>query len=190
VNVWKRRLWGEDAPIALTIRIATTTERGRPEIIGGIVYERYPRSGCGLVTYMVVARQARGQGLGERLQREAVAALRAAGAPAVFGEINDPRLPGHEPAELAWKRLERNLRWGARVVDARYVQPALGDGLARDRGLLLIALDARDTSMPGAIVRDFIAELHAVTEGRAPDAELAVLLAAIPETVALVELAR
>jgi len=153
-------------------------------IAGGIVHEHYPRSRCGFVTYMVVDPRWRGQGLGRELQAGAVATLRAAGAPAVFGEVNDPRVAKHEPAEVASKRLARNVGWGARIADIRYIQPSLGDGLARDRDLLLIALDAPDT-LPGALVRDFLAELHAITEGRAPDAEIAAMLAAIPDTVTL-----
>jgi hypothetical protein len=41
--------------------------------------------------------------------------------------------------------------------------------------------------MPGGIVRGFVEELYAATEGAAPDAEL---VAAIPERVDLVELRR
>jgi GNAT superfamily N-acetyltransferase len=197
VAVWKRALWGGEAPYELTIRIAGRAlgDPARRELVGGIAYERYPRSGCGLVTYMVVSPQVRRQGLGRRLQGEAVHALVAAGAPAVFGEVNDPRLAGagvDEPGDLMWRRLERNQAWGARVVDARYVQPALAAGLARDRGLCLIALTGPTLPplppvLSGAIVRDFIDELYAVTEGITPDREL---LAGIPDLVALIELRR
>ena len=141
-------------------------------IIGGICYERYPRSGCGLVTYMVVAPAARGRGLGERLLREAVEAL---AAPIVLGEVNDPRVHGN-----GWERLERFQRWGARVLDARYVQPALGPGLARDRGLVLIAFAPLPSTVDGARVRAFVEELYAATEGGEVDPEVA-----IPDVVAL-----
>ncbi len=40
-------------------------------------------------------------------------------------------------------------------------------------------------SIDGALVRTFMAELHAITEARPPDAEVAAMLAAIPETVRL-----
>ena len=95
-----------------------------------------------------------------------------------------------EPLDVMWRRLDRNQAWGARVVDVRYVQPALAPGLARDRGLCLIAL-AGTTPLPptmaGGIVRDFIDELYAITEGAAPDREL---LEAIPDRVDLIELRR
>ena len=195
VAVWKRALWGGAAPYQLTIRIAGVAlrDRARREIHGGIAFEHYPRSGCGLVTYMVIAPVARRQGLGRRLQREAALAMFAAGAHAVFGEVNDPRLAGRgvdEPIEAMWRRLERNQAWGARVLDARYVQPALAPELARDHGLCLLALAGEQPlapTMPGGIVRGFVEELYAATEGAPPDAEL---IAAIPERVDLIELRR
>jgi GNAT superfamily N-acetyltransferase len=195
VAVWKRALWGGACPYELTIRIAgrALRDRTRRELVGGIAFERYPRSGCGLITYMVIAPAARRAGLGKRLQREAARALFAAGAPAVFGEVNDPRRIGEgvdEPAGEMWRRLERNQAWGARVVDVRYVQPALAPGLERDRGLCLIALAGEQPlppAIPGEIVRDFVDELYAITEGAAPDREL---VTGIPDHVALVELRR
>jgi GNAT superfamily N-acetyltransferase len=195
VAVWKRALWGGPSPYELTIRIAGHALRdpAHRQILGGIAFERYPRSGCGLITYMVIAPAARRHGLGKRLQRGAVDTLFARGAPAVFGEVNDPRRIGEgidEPLEAMWRRLERNQAWGARVVDVRYVQPALAPGLARDHGLCLIALADEQplpATMSGHIVRDFVAELFTITEGAAPDREL---LAAIPDRVNLVELRR
>ncbi len=195
IEVWKRALWGGTAPYEMTVRIAGTAlrDRARRQILGGIAFERYPQSGCGLVTYMAIAPAARRQGLGKRLQREAALTMFAAGAPAVFGEVNDPRLAGRgvdEPVENMWRRLERNQAWGARVVDTRYVQPALAPGLVRDHGLCLIALASEQplpATMPGRIVRGFVEELYAATEGSAPDDEL---VAGIPEHVALIELRR
>lgn len=150
-------------------------------IAGGICYERYPRSGCGLVTYLVVAPGARTRGLGRALLQGAVRALTAQAAPVVLGEVNDPRVHG-----TGWDRLVRFQRWGARVLEARYVQPALGPGLARDRRLVLIAF-AGETPLPaelaGAPVREFVDELYAATEGGAPDAEVV-----IPDRLRLVEL--
>jgi GNAT superfamily N-acetyltransferase len=190
LEAWQDALAGS-TDYELTIRLAV--EEG--EILGGISFERYPVSGCGLITYMVVAEAARRRGLGKRLQADAISTMFAAGAPAVFGEVNDPRLAGtgllDEPVEDSWERLVRNENWGARVVDCRYIQPALGLGLERDRGLCLIAhagYKPLPDTMPGAIVRAFVGELYAKTEGSEPDAELHALLAEIPETVRLVDL--
>ena len=195
VAVWKRALWGGASPYELTIELAGRNLRdpARREILGGIAFERYPRCGCGLISYMVIAPAARRHGVGRRLQRGAADALFAAGAPAVFGELNDPRRLGEgvaEPLYDMWRRIERNQVWGARIVDARYVQPALAPGLDRDRGLCLIALSGAaplPPTMSGQIVRDFIEELYLATEGAPPDRAL---LTAIPDRVALIELRR
>lgn len=141
------------------------------DIVGGITYELYPRSRCGFVTYFVIAPHARRRGLGRRLHDEATRSLYARGAVVVLGEVNDPRVHG----DAARPRLERFERWGARVIDVPYVQPALGDGLARDRGLCLIAWPPPDGVLPAisaATLREWLCELYAVTEGGAPDAEL------------------
>ncbi len=188
LEAWLRALRGE-RPYRQTIRLAVDGDR----IAGGIAYELYPDSRCGLVTYNVVAPGARRGGLGRQLLDGAVAELYEAGARAVFGEIDDPRRPRgphEESAEAAWARLERNQRWGARVLGppARYVQPALGPGLERDRGLVLIALAGAaplPAELAGAIPRGFVAELYAATEGGPPDAEVA-----FPDRVALIELRR
>ncbi len=156
------------------------------DLVGGIAYERYPASACGLLTYMVVAPGSRCRGLGRRLLDEAARALYAGGARAVFGEVNDPRVHG----AAAWPRLERFVRWGARVVDIGYVQPSLGAGLLRDRGLRLVAF-AGDAplprSLPGEVVRGFLRELYQVTERAPLDGELQALLDGIPERANLVE---
>lgn len=76
-----------------------------------------------------------------------------------------------------------------RALDLRYVQPALAPGLARNRGLCLLAL-AGDAPLPetidGARARAFLTELYAIAEGNTPDREL---LAGIPDRVGLIELA-
>ena len=188
LEVWQRALRGE-LPYRQTVRLALDGER----IAGGITYELYPASRCGFATYGVVASDQRRRGLGQQLLEAAVAELYAAGARVVFGEVDDPRrrrAPHEEPAEAAWVRLERYQRWGWRVVGppARYVQPSLGPGLSRDRDLVLVVRPAAappPAELDGAIVRAFVEELYAVTEGGPPDPEVVV-----PDRVPLVELHR
>jgi GNAT superfamily N-acetyltransferase len=152
IEIWQRALRGELA-YELTVRLAVDRDRDGA-IVGGICYELYPRSRCGLLTYMVVAPAARRRGLGERLFREAAAELVARGAKAVLGEVE-----GEE-------RLARFARWGAHVVDVEYVQPALAPGLSRDASLRLIAVgeaERRDVVV-------FIDELYTVCEGHTREA--------------------
>jgi GNAT superfamily N-acetyltransferase len=147
--VWQSALRGERA-YELTVRLALDGDA----IIGGIAFELYPKSRCGLMTYMVVAPAARNRGLGERMFREAAAELRARGARAVLGEVH-----GEE-------RLKRFAKWGAHVVDVPYVQPSLAPGLARDADLVLIAVG--EASREDALA--FIDELYTVCEGHTRDA--------------------
>ncbi len=119
------------------------------DIIAGITYELYPHSRCGLVTYMVVAPHARERGLGRQLFEYAANDLYARGARAVFGEVN----------RNAPERIARFERWGARVLDYEYVQPALGPGLDEDTGLCLIVLPPIPADVDPA---PFVAELRKV----------------------------
>lgn len=169
LETWHAALRG-DKPYELTIELAMDGDR----IAGGICIERYPRSNCGLLTYIVVAPDQRGKGLGKKLQTAAIASLR--GVHVVFGELDDPRRGGD------LERVRRNQRWGARVVDTRYVQPALGAGLERDRQLLLIAFTDKP-ALDGALLRAFLDEFYEVTEGCAPDPEIS-----IPDVVPLITL--
>ena len=191
LDVWQWALFSGEAPYQMRLRLALDGD----VIVGGIAFEQYPKSMCGLVTYAVVAATARGGGLGKELRSGAARTLYADGARSVFGEVNDPRQPhAYEPPETSWKRIERYMRWGSRVLDMRYMQPSLGPGLERDRGLVLVrhSGDAAPlTRMPGSIVRDFIGEYYDVTEeGRPVDDELRGILDGIPDEVRLLELVR
>jgi GNAT superfamily N-acetyltransferase len=146
--VWRRALRGELA-YALTVRLAIEADA----IVGGIAFELYPRSRCGLMTYMVVAPAAQRRGLGERMFRGAAEELRARGAVAVLGEVH-----GEE-------RLRRFATWGASVVDVPYVQPSLAPGLPRDPDLVLIRVGPAERTD----VEAFIDELYTVCEGHTRD---------------------
>jgi GNAT superfamily N-acetyltransferase len=175
VATWHAALAG-DKPYTMTLRLALDGDR----ILGGICIEHYPRSNCGLLTYIVVAPQTRGQGIGKQLQTAAIDELYARGVRYVFGELNDPRVTKLEPTHEAWDRVQRIQRWGARVVDTRYVQPSLGEG--RDRQLLLIVF-GQTGSIDGRVLRAFLDEFYEVTEGGPPDPEIT-----IPDVVRLVTL--
>lgn len=153
--VWQAALRGEK-PYALTVRLALDPIAPTPgeAIAGGIAFELYPQSRCGLITYMVVAPHARNQGLGERLFEEAASELRARGARAVLGEVH-----GED-------RVRRFTRWGAHALDVPYVQPSLAPGLPRDESLVLISVGPAAR----ADVEAFIDELYTVCEGHTRDA--------------------
>lgn len=141
LDVWQRARRGE-LPYRLWVRLAGDD--------GGIAFERYPQTGCGLLTYLVVAPHARGCGIGRRLVEDALATL--ADAPAVYGEVNDPATQQREPHDVAARRLAMFERWGARPVEMPYVQPALAPGLVPDTTLRLIAWRDRSPALAARFV--------------------------------------
>jgi GNAT superfamily N-acetyltransferase len=192
LEVWERRLWGGDAPYDLTIRIAGRDLRGaHPDIHGGIVYERYRRSCCGLMTYMVIAPEHRRHGLGRQLLREAAESLYDPDG-YVFGEVSDPEACKPAYREESWRRLELFMRWGARVVDARYIQPRLDDTKDRDRALRLLVFPGAaplPSTARGDVIARFLDDFFEITEGRRPDdTEYTDMMRGFAGHLALVEL--
>jgi GNAT superfamily N-acetyltransferase len=172
VEAWKRQLWeARELELVITI-VGADLRRATRRIDAGIVAERYPRSGCGFLTYLVVAPHARNAGLGRNLLEDARARL-ATTCALVLAEVSDPRTAG-DPA-TARQRIDRFQRWGARVLDVPYVQPDLGAGLGRDRRLRLLAFfDPAQPPPPavdGAALRSFLRELYDLTEGPSSDPE-------------------
>jgi hypothetical protein len=96
LEAWQAALAG-DQPYQMFVRMIVEHDAIR----GGITYELYPRSGCGFVTYMVIApsRQAVAARCSKRSDRTWCSRRARRG--------NDPRLCGE------WERLERFQRWGA-----------------------------------------------------------------------------
>lgn len=171
-----------DGPQPYRQHIVVAGDGGRD---GGVVFERYPGSGVGLVTYLVVAPHARRAGLGRRLFEYARAAL-AVDCALVLAEVVDPARRADPDGARRRARFER---WGGRRLVHPYVQPALGAGLDRDRTLDLFAFfdGAAPPSVPGAPLAAFLREFFAVVEGVDVDAdrELAPIVGAIGDQVAL-----
>jgi len=89
--------WGDDNTCKLHVLLAGIGLRGpAPRIVGAHVFEYYPQSRCGLLTYFAVRRNARKQGVGRRLFTLAVAILKKTARRndkrlrAIFAEVNDP----------------------------------------------------------------------------------------------------
>lgn len=166
-RLWPPRLWGvppEPEPL-LHVLLA----RGADDVIlGGAVCEYYRESSCGLLTYLLVAEQARGTGIGRALTRAALSALRddaerhGAALHAVFAEAEDPRATD-DPARRAYRtaRLTLLAKLGAALVDVRFVQPDLGDGAGRERGLVLLSLTiGAQAALPGNVLGAFMHEFY------------------------------
>ncbi len=137
---------------------------GDDVVAGGVTIELYRTANCGLLTYISIAADRRGQGLGKRLVAEARAAIaRMAGGPRpIFAETE--RLDdAHDEAERAATILRQTqlAGLGARMVDYDYWMPPLRPGLPAHRlHLMLIDTDQPET-VPAATVAALMTELAA-----------------------------
>lgn len=115
-------------------------------ILGGVTIEHYRRADCGLLTYIAVVGERRGQGLGRRLIAEARARLdQWAGKDALIfaeTEIYDEAASAHEREEIV-ARQQRLARLGAYALDLDYVMPPLRPGLPPRRLHLMVLDDPR-----------------------------------------------
>jgi len=155
-------------------------ESRQPRVMGGLAFEHYRESDCGLLTYMVVDRPYRRRGLAARFVGKAIEVLNQDadrdGRPlsAVFGESEDPKAcsqvsGGVTPSE----RLAILKKLGARRIELSYVQPQLLGGSGRCRHLLLLAFHVRGNGqadwIDGEIVKGFLHEFYRALGVARPD---------------------
>ena len=144
---------------------------------GFVAAEYYPRSGCGLLSYVAVDPSARGRGLGRALVKcstdalERDAAERNGVLTALFAEIHDPaRVARGDDVIDPWDRQRIMHRLGARRVPIAYVQPSLGPGRERARSLMLLAFNVE--RLQTAVIRAFLAELYETLGATPGDGDL------------------
>lgn len=138
------------------------------DLLGGIAFEYYRDSRCGLLTYLVTASAHRRRGLARQLVARAIALLHEDAREhghtllAVFAETEDPqRVATQGNAMSPRERLVALAHLGARQVDLPYVQPQLAGASAPCRHLLLLAFhpDATQAArIDGNVVRAFLHE--------------------------------
>ena len=111
------------------------------DIAGGVTIELYRGADAGLLTYISVDANRRGQGLGKRLIAEARTALDRMGSPAtlMFAETERLEDAGDEAERAATILRQRQLAgMGARWVEFDYVMPPLrADTLPHQLHLML-----------------------------------------------------
>ncbi|HSP41741.1 MAG TPA: GNAT family N-acetyltransferase [Luteolibacter sp.] len=176
---WRRRLMGEEPSpqprtrLIIAVR-GDSTDGG--EMLGGLVFEHYRESRCGLLTYLVVAPDQRCQGIARLLLGRATRSLEEeaaahGGLQAVFAEAADPALVGPEHDGMSSDRRLRALyRLGLRHVRLNYVQPELSGGKGRSRHLMLLALlPPVMSSVPGKVVKEFLHEFYRALGVPEPD---------------------
>lgn len=122
-----------------------TVVRDGAEITGAAVGEWFPTSRVMLLAYLAVAPNARSGGVGSRLLRETLALWEERYSPVlVIAEVEHPGFHGSDPGRGdPAARLRFYDRFGAKLIDMPYFQPALRPGSKRVTGLLLLLLAAR-----------------------------------------------
>lgn len=141
----------------------------REAVLGGVAFEYYPQSRCGLLTYIAIDPAARGHGLARPLAERALSGLREAahahGATlaAALAEAERPeRLDPADPQAVraARRRLAILARLGARRLQVGYVQPELPGGDGRADHLMLLRLDDDAAQLDTAALRAFLVEFY------------------------------
>lgn len=187
----------EDDAMLREIILVVKWVDAKPVIGGGIVYEYYFESNCGLISFLVVAKNTRGQGLSRELVERAARELEVlsvedggalAGCNAIFLETNavasltmeqdvmDPRL-----RHLMYNKM------GFRLLDFPYVMPPIEAGKPKVYFLLLLcyvtpkipfdedaalegATETKPRYVPGVLLQRFFADQWqlALQYGRLP----------------------
>ena len=146
---------------------------------GGSVYEFYSGSLCGLLSYIVLLDEFQGKGYAGKLMKKMDVTLAddavehtkgKEGLKATFIETHLPPSNylyenpppdsdgGHTETIEEWKnRMGFFQRYSFNVVDAPYLQPPLGQGMAPAFNLLLLARTP-DNTLPSTILSDFLVE--------------------------------
>lgn len=196
---WPLRLYGHlDAPQPqMHLLVAVDAHAPSPGLVGGMAFEYYRDSRCGLLTYLVVDPAQRRRGLARQLIQRAIALLKQDAIDAgtvlrgVFSETEDPEQVAAEGNAMSpQQRLITLAHLGARRLDIPYVQPMLEGGSGRCRHLLLLVFYpdvARAASIEGSVVGDFLHEFYRALGVQQPDqdAEFLAMTKQLTETLPL-----
>jgi GNAT superfamily N-acetyltransferase len=135
-------------------------------LVGGLMYEFYPQSLCGILCYLVVKEEYRGQRLANLLVQNAKNTLdndareltcgKFQTVHSVFLETHIPPLScfgiqsrdneNEEPFEIWMKRMSLFDRLGFQIVDISYLQPPLGR--EKETAYNLILLQSQSPNIP------------------------------------------
>ncbi len=198
-SVWPARMTDHPDPGQPRTRIlgAIAGDGSGQCLAGGLVFEHYRASRCGLLTYLVIAPSFRRRGLGRLLVEQAIVRLRGETGNqlrAVFSEVEDPGLvdAGDDPTASPRDRLSFFTSLGARRVGLPYVQPDLGGGAGRARHLFLLCYGS---ALPEGVLRRtdlvaFLTEFYRALGTAEPgeDADFRAMTANLEDPVPLLEL--
>jgi GNAT superfamily N-acetyltransferase len=166
----------QDLPdVPYRLHIALIIDDNTDEIKAGASFEYYPKSSCGLLTYIVVAGKFRRQGLARQLSDVILSKLyEDAGIAclplnAVFLETNSDKIPADQDVMVPRLRRQVLKQVGFNILDFDYVQPPLSEVKGKCRDLHLAVhksfCDSGGRGMHACSVAAWIKEFYEVLMG-------------------------
>ena len=138
------------------------------EVVGGIVFELYRKSGAWLATYIAVREDQRRLGIGQHLFDEMVRAIGEAAATPdwhLFAEAENPMAFEGRQREAAYHRLAILSQFGLLRLPIDYIQPALTPSKRQLNTLVLLYMtpnnDRRGPRLATERVISFLTEFYA-----------------------------
>lgn len=164
-ETWEDALSARSVPYQLEFCVALEGAA----VAGAAAFEYYPRSVCGLVTFLFVAAAHRSQGIARelvgRLERRLLE-ISEARLRAIFAEAEDPERAREDGVKTVLDpalRLRILSRLGARRVAIPYIQPSLGPGKDPAMHLQLLLLRPRSVAqIPREQLEAFLREFYGV----------------------------
>lgn len=142
------------------------------ELAGGIVFDYFKKSNCGVIEYVVVSPKYRGRRIAKKLVAKATADIcnysKNNRPEAIFIEVEDPEKHEFPTKETAQNNINRLQLWGNSMynkVDITYVQPSLGHGQEAVHTLML-ACNTHDSStntIDAKTLESFLTEYNQVS---------------------------
>jgi GNAT superfamily N-acetyltransferase len=180
---WAMRLGGNllsPQPITHLLVIVSSDKNLKLNVIGGLVFEYYRESSCGLLTYLLVKPSFRKRGLASKLIKKASkilnedAKVEQSTLNAVFLESKNPKFPDRS---LKKEKTDKNLSFlrkiGAQKVDIPYIQPQLEGGKGRCNYLSLMTIFSgkhlQVDYISGEIIKGFLYEFYQALGINKPD---------------------
>jgi len=137
-------------------------------VIGGIIFEFYRNSKCGLLTYAAVDSNHRRKGIARLLHDKAISTLKDdatdinCSLSAVLAEAENPKMiykinGGVSPTD----RILILSHLNAKLIDIPYIQPQLKGGIDRCRHLMLLSFPINNSChIDSIIVKNFLYEFY------------------------------
>lgn len=181
-QTWRIRLAGTQPEPEPLLFVVLAIEQDSREVIGGVVFEYYRASACGLISYLLVQERARHHGVGRALASEArvqlheVAQSNERQLAAIFAEAEvTPSSDASADSMRREDRLAALSRLGAMRLDVPYVQPELHPTASRVHSLALLSFAlhgaGRPPELPVTIVESFLREYYLALGVENPSAD-------------------